>query len=143
MSVELGLGWLVAIDTNDTYPTTPNWVTLPNQKTGDLELDREHVEINTKQDAGWKKRITHSRDWSIPVSGYGDEDDAAILFLVDTKALGSSVDVYAFVKLTNADGDTYIGQGVIDGLKLSAPQDGPVEYSCTFKAHGALTLTRA
>lgn len=143
MSVELGLQWLVALDTNDTYPSSPNWVNLPNQKTGDLELDREHVEINTKQDAGWKKRITHSRDWSIPVSGFGDEDDSAINFLFDTKALGATVDVYVYVRLTNTDGDTYIGQAVIDSLKLTAPQDGPVEYSFACKGHGALTLTRA
>lgn len=142
MSVELGLGWIVSVDTADSE-VTPVWAALPNQRTGKLTLDRDSVEINTKQNAGWRDFISHIRGWSIPVEGFGDEDDTAMLFLVDSKALAASVDVQVQVKLENTDGDTYIGWAVLDSLELDAPMDGPLTYSVTFKGKGELDLTRA
>jgi hypothetical protein len=139
---ETGVQWLVAVDTADDL-ASPNWLDLPQQRSGELNLPRNNVEANSKEDAGWETAITVSRGWNITFSGLSDENDTALLFVIDTKALGATTDVTINVRLTNQDGDTYIGTGAPQAVVTSFPYDGVVTYSSGVDGRGAWTAARA
>lgn len=137
MSVELGLGWIVSIDTTGT----PTWGELPNQRAGKLTLDRDSTEINTKQNAGWRDFLTHIRGWSIPVDGFADPTDVVMAFILESVAFATEVDITVPVQIANEGGDVYTGDAVLESVEIDMPMDAPVTYSFTLKGRGALDYT--
>lgn len=139
MSVETGLSWKLAIDTTGT----PTYTDFPNQTTCDVEYPRNDAAVNHKDNSGWEDYITISRGLTISCSGFVDEDNAAITYLVDTEMLGSTTDVTETVQLTNTDGDTLVADVSIESFSIEAPFDAPATYTVSFKGRGEPTLTRA
>jgi TP901-1 family phage major tail protein len=141
MAVETGLTWKVWVDTNENV--SPNWVDLPQQRTGNLSWGSSDADATNKDNAGWTDSVTTSRSLTISCDGFGDPDDTAILYLEDSVQYGSSTDHAVYIKMQNADGDVYWTKAKIDSWDLSYGYDEVVSYSVSFTSRGTPTLTRA
>ena len=131
-------------DVADPVGGAPTWVLLPNQRGASKNLSRSSVNANTKQNNGWTTEVTISRSWSIPFDGFADEDDAAYLFIHDTKLHhATATDVTVNIQLRNAAGDTYTGISTPTDFSEEFSSEGLVEYSGTFNGRGAPTVVRA
>ena len=141
MAIETGLNWKLAIDTNEN-PSSPNWVDLPQQTTGEFNWSPDDADATNKSNAGWADSVTISRSWTSSASGYTDPDDTAYLYLYDTVMFGATTDHPVYVRHTNADGDTVIGKAKIDNFTDSFGHDEVVNYSIAFTGRTAPTSTR-
>lgn len=146
MAKKTGIDVLVYVDTADVADPVggaPTWVLLPEQEGAELSIERDETNANTKQNDGWRDAASIGRGWSLSCSGYSDPNDAAFLFLLDTKHLGTLLDVTINVKIENGDGDTLIGKASLGAFKESYDIGGFIPYSAEFSGRGAPTLTRA
>ena len=143
MAVETGLSWLFYVDTADDL-TSPTWALLPQQRGGNFSFSKTDVDATSKDNSGWEDSISTRRGWTASVDGAYEDNDAALIYLIDTNQLAASATDYKVgLKLVDEAGDTYIGNATLDSLELDAPESDLVSYSMSFTGRGSLTLTRA
>ena len=136
MAIQTGNLWLVAVDTADT-PATPTYTSLPQQTAGSMSFSTSRADGTNKSNSGWSNGITVSRSWSVSGGGMSDENDTALLFLIDTIAFGANTDHAFMSRVTNEDGDTYIGLVELTALDWDFSGDSIVAYTFTILNRGA------
>lgn len=141
MATEIGLGWFLEVDTTGSG----GWEKLPGQIDGTLDLGGGSViEVNNKDNQGYVSRLRVSRDVLCSVSGDGDEDSAAAIYLMQTVAMGAETHVEFPVRVTNNDGDTWEWTALLESYSFQFPAADKVTYDSSFPiASGAPTYTPA
>jgi len=138
MPVVSGLNYKWAVDLDD-QGGSPNFVNLPQQQDGGIQLDQSRVDASHKDDAGWQRQIAVSRVVTAEVSGALEEDNTVLDFL-EAKLLGDLDQGRAYMQFTTDAGDTWQGW-MWFSMDYQTPYGELATYSCSFESDGAVTKT--
>lgn len=140
MGVKAGIAKKIQVNT--TPQATATWVDLPQQTSGSFSVEPATENANHKGNNGYTVAVEVSKSWSASAGGYVDEDNAALLFLLDTSILASGLSSEVEIRITNDDGDTFEGLAIAS-YEENFDDGAIISYSVTFTGNGALTVTRA
>lgn len=147
---DFGRDWEVYVDTAESE-ATPTWVRLPEQRTCQVDYNKESQDLASKELGDWNHAESFRRSVSVQVNGWLILDNPALEYLHDTNLHGGTASAPIHLRLLNAQGDTLIGWFEMEAFGLALNENSAGEWNLSAKSRAkdnlgnivVPTLTRA
>lgn len=112
----------------------PNWQTLGGMRGTSYTVNGEDVDVTTKDDSGWQKRLAGAGVRSMSVSADGIYQNLASDKFVRESSFNQTIEEFLIV---NQDGDELEFCGQISTYERGGNHDGAETFTITIQSHGA------
>ncbi len=131
MAAQKGKLFLLKADTAGGSPQV--FTTIAGLRTTTLTVNGEEVDVTTKDDDGWQRRLAGAGVRSLTISAAGLFQNAAIEETVRAWAFDQSINWF---QLTFENGHRLEAQFQITNYERAGDHDGAETYSITLASHG-------
>ncbi len=138
MAAQKGSLLLLKADTAGGSPQS--YTTLAGLRTTTWTINGEDVDVTTKDDDGWRRRLAGAGVRSLTISAAGVFQDSAAEDTVRGWAFDQSINWY---QITLENGDRIEGQFQLSNYERSGEFSGAEQYSLTLNSHGQVFYTAA
>lgn len=135
MAAEKGRAFLIKRGDGASSET---FTSIGGMRSTSLTINNEMVDITSKDDAGVRLLLADSGVTSITVSGSGVFTDSAGEILIQTSAIGMTLDNYEIIF---ESGDKFEGAYQVTSYERAGEHNGEVTYSLTLESSGTITFT--
>jgi len=127
-------GNLVLLKADITGGSPQVFTTVAGLRTTTWTVNGEDVDVTTKDDGGWQRRLSGAGVRSITVAAAGVFQDSVAEEMVRQWAFNQTVNRY---QITFENGDTLECQFQIASYERTGEHDGAETYALTLRSHGA------
>ena len=136
MAAQKGSLLLLKADTAGGSPQS--YATLAGLRTTTWTINGEDVDVTTKDDDGWRRRLAGAGVRSLSISAAGVFQDSAAEEVVRGWAFDQSINWF---QITLENGDRIEGQFQLSNYERSGEFSGAEQYSLTLNSHGQVFYT--
>ena len=114
-------------------------VAIAHATSHSLNVTQATRDATTKDNLGWRSKLSGMREWSCTADGLISLDQSAILGTTDLFTLMTNRTTVTVKFATDNSGDAYWGgEAILSSLNLDAPMEENGTYSATFEGVSSL-----